>query len=585
MKHIYQAWQEFYKSSKKNTRTRITVLLVAIFISNFVFGQEKLPVSVNNIKYFSPPRSQNSVANCTHFSLIHFLKSAIWNRYYGLDPLSKENQFNENFVWDQNIDPIYRNSNFESAFEFMKDQGCAKATDFDFDETSDQTIPSLDVRVKALAFKSKAIHKMFICRQNGLDLLNEQMHALKDSLSQGICFVSSIFLYPSYFNLNQNYNVYNCDYDKSKLNDRVNHAVTIVGYNDTIRTTNGRGAFLVLNSNDSPGKAIFWFPYEWYYSQEFAFNVVFLEEDFNSSPAKLTLNLKLSNLVTSAQMGELKNFFTDTVFDQDGKKFDYPNYLDYFYRRNEIKLLAINNKRISVYNQTRVFFPFNSKDGSYQILKDLSDLSKPEDFKSLKVLFSDPISATYIGKNGETLYSFNREAKGIINEAYVSFVETNKKIVAKIENLPDTTIIIDDSFFCYPIIMYSGNSEIFPYGFVKSCTSTIKRQLITFTVEDLLDYTLVRKVEQSEFGLTVYPNPATDVATFEILLPKKESLQLKVFNSHGQQVAVIANREFEAGTHQIVFDSKGLPDGIYIGCLQTPSGIKTVKLIKSARRN
>lgn len=228
-------------------------------LSNFVFGQEKLPVSVNNIGFFPPPRSQSNIANCSHFALSYYLKSAIRNRYYGLNPLLKENQFNENFVWDQNIYPDYRSSDVESDFEFMKDQGCATAADFDFDETSDEIMPSLDVRIKALAFKSKATHRMYICRENGLDLLNEQMQALRDSLSHGIYFVSEIYLYDYFMtDLNENYAVYN--YDQDRLFHKINHSAVIVGYNDTIKTANGKGAFIVLNSNDRPGRGFFlWF--------------------------------------------------------------------------------------------------------------------------------------------------------------------------------------------------------------------------------------------------------------------------------------------------------------------------------------
>jgi hypothetical protein len=61
-----------------------------------------------------------------------------------------------------------------------------------------------------------------------------------------------------------------------------------------------------------------------------------------------------------------------------------------------------------------------------------------------------------------------------------------------------------------------------------------------------------------------YPNPFNPVTSIDFDLPRNEFVRLAVYNSLGQEVAVLVNNIVEAGTHKISFDASNLPSGIYI---------------------
>jgi hypothetical protein len=46
-------------------------------------------------------------------------------------------------------------------------------------------------------------------------------------------------------------------------------------------------------------------------------------------------------------------------------------------------------------------------------------------------------------------------------------------------------------------------------------------------------------------------------------LPHNANASLKIFNTLGQQIAVLQNGEQEAGYHEVKFDGKNLSSGVY----------------------
>lgn len=61
-----------------------------------------------------------------------------------------------------------------------------------------------------------------------------------------------------------------------------------------------------------------------------------------------------------------------------------------------------------------------------------------------------------------------------------------------------------------------------------------------------------------------YPNPFNPSTKISFTLPEAGNVSLRVFNSIGEQVAVLVNKELNAGRHEVDFDAEDLTSGIYL---------------------
>jgi len=99
----------------------------------------------------------------------------------------------------------------------------------------------------------------------------------------------------------------------------------------------------------------------------------------------------------------------------------------------------------------------------------------------------------------------------------------------------------------------------------------------------VLPTTSVREiVRTAQISLSLeqnYPNPFNPVTTIEFSLPRSDYVMLKVYNTLGEEVAPLVKQNFAAGTHQVVWDAKGMPSGIYFYRLQAGDFVQTRKLV------
>jgi hypothetical protein len=61
-----------------------------------------------------------------------------------------------------------------------------------------------------------------------------------------------------------------------------------------------------------------------------------------------------------------------------------------------------------------------------------------------------------------------------------------------------------------------------------------------------------------------YPNPFNPSTIIKYILPKAEKVEIEVFNLLGQNVKTLLNKRISEGVHEVEFDAKGLPSGVYI---------------------
>ena len=76
-----------------------------------------------------------------------------------------------------------------------------------------------------------------------------------------------------------------------------------------------------------------------------------------------------------------------------------------------------------------------------------------------------------------------------------------------------------------------------------------------------------------------YPNPFNPATTIQYGLPHRSTVSLAVYNTLGQQIAILVHGDQEAGLHEVRFDGLGLASGVYFYRLRAGDFIQTKRLL------
>ncbi len=76
-----------------------------------------------------------------------------------------------------------------------------------------------------------------------------------------------------------------------------------------------------------------------------------------------------------------------------------------------------------------------------------------------------------------------------------------------------------------------------------------------------------------------YPNPFNPITTIQFSLQRSQPVNLKVFNTAGQEIGTLVDGQLSAGAHTVSFNGENLPSGIYYYRLRTDQNMKTRKMI------
>ncbi len=79
--------------------------------------------------------------------------------------------------------------------------------------------------------------------------------------------------------------------------------------------------------------------------------------------------------------------------------------------------------------------------------------------------------------------------------------------------------------------------------------------------------------------LNNYPNPFNPITTIRFELNKAEHVTISIFNSLGQCVQVLENKDFECGQHQVFFDAARFSSGIYFYKIETKNFTQVKKMM------
>jgi hypothetical protein len=76
-----------------------------------------------------------------------------------------------------------------------------------------------------------------------------------------------------------------------------------------------------------------------------------------------------------------------------------------------------------------------------------------------------------------------------------------------------------------------------------------------------------------------FPNPFNSTTIIRYGIPIRSYVQLTLYNTLGQEIKILVNREQEAGTHKITLEIADLPSGVYIYRLQAGEYTESKKLL------
>jgi hypothetical protein len=60
-----------------------------------------------------------------------------------------------------------------------------------------------------------------------------------------------------------------------------------------------------------------------------------------------------------------------------------------------------------------------------------------------------------------------------------------------------------------------------------------------------------------------YPNPFNPTTTISYSIPERSSVELKIYNSIGEEIAALVNTVKEPGKYTVKWNASGLASGIY----------------------
>ena len=136
------------------------------------------------------------------------------------------------------------------------------------------------------------------------------------------------------------------------------------------------------------------------------------------------------------------------------------------------------------------------------------------------------------------------------------------------------TTISNESYGCYSILGETlGGISSNEACHVFSGSQFVKNNIVT-SIDRLENSSLPTKYSISPN----YPNPFNPSTTIRYDLPKAANVTLRIFNTLGQEIAVLVNEEKEAGYYQVRWDA-ALPSGIYFYRIQAGEYVETKRMI------
>lgn len=76
-----------------------------------------------------------------------------------------------------------------------------------------------------------------------------------------------------------------------------------------------------------------------------------------------------------------------------------------------------------------------------------------------------------------------------------------------------------------------------------------------------------------------YPNPFNPTTIIKYAIPQENHITLKIYNSLGNEVKTLVDKNQSAGYHEVVFNGENLSSGVYYAQLRADNFEKVIKMI------
>ena len=76
-----------------------------------------------------------------------------------------------------------------------------------------------------------------------------------------------------------------------------------------------------------------------------------------------------------------------------------------------------------------------------------------------------------------------------------------------------------------------------------------------------------------------YPNPFNPLTSIRYGLPKTSNVKIEIYNIIGKSIKILIERQMPAGFHQVEFDARNLPSGIYFCRIEAGAYRQVKKMI------
>ncbi len=198
-----------------------------------------LPSSVDWSNKMPAVGNQGSLGSCVAWSVGYYAKTFEVGREKGWDLSSNAHIFSPTFLYNGINNGVDSGATISNAAAFLIERGCAPVSDCPISASDYYSLASENAFNNAINYRSMDAYLINTTNMSGVNTIRE-------ILASGKVATITIQVYGNFDDISS-YNYVYCASQRTGTN-RGGHAVTVVGYNDSLLTADGYGAFKLVNS-------------------------------------------------------------------------------------------------------------------------------------------------------------------------------------------------------------------------------------------------------------------------------------------------------------------------------------------------